>query len=163
VAIRYVKAALVAFISLMCLMYAAQNVANLQAAHFFVSAATSTAGHEAYPASFGPGLESPALAWLALAIILAGEITAGVLAARGAWALWAARSAGADAFNAAKRYANLGGGVALLVWFGLFTVVGGAYFQMWQTELGGGSLDGAFQFVTQIGIVLLFVNLKDRD
>ena len=27
---------------------------------------------------------------------------------------------------------------------------------------GAGSLGGAFQYVTQIGVVLLFVNLKDR-
>lgn len=160
--LRYVKIALVAFISLLCLMYAAQNVANLQAAYFFVSTATSMAGHEAYPASFGPGLSSPTLAWITLAIIIAGEVAAGVVAARGAWALWAARGGTAEQFNAAKYLANLGGGLALLVWFGLFTVIGGAYFQMWQTELGAGSLGGAFQYVTQIGVVLLFVNLKDR-
>ena len=160
-ALRHVKVALVAFISLLCLLYAGQNVVNLQAAHFFVSTATGMAGHVAYPASLGPGL-SPALAWVALIVIIAGEFAAGLLSARGAWALWSARHAPAESFNAAKRHANLGGGLALLVWFGFFTVLGGAYFQMWQTELGGGSLNGAFQYVTQIGIVLLFVNLDDR-
>lgn len=161
-AIRYVKVALVAFVSLMCLMYATQNVVNLQAAHFFVSSAASMAGHEAYPASFGPALESPALAWLVLAVIIAAEISAGLLAARGAWDLWRARTADAATFNAAKGYAMLGGGVALVVWFGFFTAIGGAYFQMWQTDLGRGALGGAFQYATQIGVVLLFVNTKDR-
>jgi len=160
-AIRYVKVALVAFISLMCLMYAAQNVVNLQAAHFFVSSATSMAGHEAYPASFGPALQSPGIAWLLLAVIVTLETAAGLLAARGAWDLWRARAGNAEAFNAAKGYAMLGGGLALVVWFGFFTAIGGAYFQMWQTELGRGALGGAFQYATQIGIVLLFVNATD--
>lgn len=161
-AIRYVKIALVAFVSLMCLMYAAQNIVNLQAAHFFVTSATGMTGHEAYPSSFGPALTSPALAWLVLAVIIALEITAGLLAAKGAWDLWGARGGTAEAFNAAKGVAMLGGGVALVVWFGFFAVIGGAYFQMWQTQLGGGALSGAFQYAAQIGVVLLFVNSADR-
>lgn len=161
-AIRYIKLALVAFVSLMCLMYATQNIVNLQAAHFFVSSVTSMTGHEAYQASFGPALTSPTLAWLVLAVIITLEIAAGLLAAKGASDLWSARGGTADAFNAAKRYAMVGGGLALVVWFGLFTVIGGAYFQMWQTQLGGGALSGAFQYAAQIGIVLLFVNAADR-
>ena len=55
----------------------------------------------------------------------------------------------------------LGCGTALVVWFGLFTAIGGAYFQMWQTELGNAALQGAFQFTASIGIVALFVNMAD--
>ena len=162
ISIRYLKVVLVAFIALLCLMYAAQNVANLSVAYQFVASATSHAEHTAYPASFGPALDSPILVWAALAVIIVLEVAAGLLAAWGAWALWSARRATAEVFNAAKAGATLGAGVALVVWFGLFTTLGGAYFQMWQTPLGGASLGGAFQYVTQIGIVILFVNLPDR-
>lgn len=51
--------------------------------------------------------------------------------------------------------------MAIVVWFGLFMVLAGAYFQMWQTELGAASLAGAFQLVGASGIVLLFVNMAD--
>jgi len=54
-----------------------------------------------------------------------------------------------------------GAGAALIVWFGLITVVGGAFFQMWQTELGAASLEGAFQFLESAAFVALFINLPD--
>lgn len=161
--IRYLKIDLVIFISLMCLFYATQNVVNLESAYQFVAAVATMDGHAAYPASFGPAITSPALIWTMLAFIILLEYSAGVLAARGAWDLWKSRKSSAAEFNAAKTYANLGGGVALIVWFGLFTAIGGSYFQMWQTELGGASLQGSFQFTVSIGIVLLFVNMAEQD
>jgi predicted small integral membrane protein len=36
--------------------------------------------------------------------------------------------------------------------------LGGAYFQMWQTEGGGNSLEGAFMYAVSSAVVLLFVN-----
>lgn len=160
--IRYLKIVLVVFVSLLCLLYAAQNVVNLRAAYGFVYAVFSMADHGVYPASLGPAITSPALVWLALAVIIALEFAAGLLAARGAWDLWAARHAPAEVFNGAKTWALLGCGLGVVVWFGLFTTLGGAWFQMWQTELGSGSLQGAFQYTMQIGLVLLFVNMADR-
>lgn len=160
-AIRYLKIVLVGFVALLCLMYSGQNLANLDSAYTFVSSAVGMQEHVAYPSAFGPAIHSPALVWASLAAIILGEFIAGLLTAKGTWDLWVARSAQAAAFNSAKGYAVLGCGIALVVWFGLFTVVGGAYFQMWQTSLGGASLAGAFQFVGQTGIVLLFVNMAD--
>jgi len=162
VPVRYLKIVLVGFVSLMCLMYATQNVVNLDAAYGFVASATSSADHRAYPSSFGPALSAPALIWSSLAIIIGLEYAAGLLAAKGFWDLWSARGAPAESFNRAKTYAILGAGMAVVVWFGLFAVVGGAYFQMWQTQLGSAALDGAFQFATQCSLVLLFINMTDR-
>lgn len=159
--VRYLKIALVASIALLCLLYAAQNLANLTAAHGFVSAAVGMENHVVYPASFGPAITSPLLAWVILAVIIAGELAAGVVSAWGAGRLWKVRRADAATFDSAKSLAIVGAGIALLVWFGLFTAVGGAYFQMWQTELGAASLAGSFQYLASIGIVLLFVNMSD--
>jgi predicted small integral membrane protein len=47
------------------------------------------------------------------------------------------------------------------VWLGFFGVVAGAYFQMWQTEVGQNSLAGAFQFFGSCAIVFLIVNMAD--
>jgi len=160
-AIRYLKIMLVIFVALLCVTYAAQNVANLDKAYTFVASAAGMQDHAAYPSSFGPAVRTAPLVWAALTVIILGEFAAGLLAAKGVWDLWAARRAPAAGFNAAKTYALLGCGGALLVWFGLFGAIGGAYFQMWQTPLGSASLEGAFQFAAQIGIVMLFVNMAD--
>ncbi|MEQ8207691.1 MAG: DUF2165 family protein, partial [Woeseia sp.] len=73
-----------------------------------------------------------------------------------------ARRGDAAAFNGAKTFAIAGCGVALIVWFGLFNVVGGAYFQMWQTQLGAASLAGAFQYSVLNGLVLLIIQSADE-
>ena len=69
-AIRYLKIILVTFVSLLCILYASQNVANLRAAHGFVAATFGMQGNTLYPDAFGTAITSPALAWLALATII---------------------------------------------------------------------------------------------
>jgi predicted small integral membrane protein len=160
-AIRYLKILLILSVALMCLLYAVQNVVNLDAAYSFVSTVLSMDGHAAYPDSLGPAITSPALVWAALFIIILLEVAAGLLAGKGAWDMWDARNGSATVFNSAKTIAVLGCGVGLLVWFGLFSTIGGAYFQMWQTELGGASLHDSLRFTTCIGVIMLFVNMPD--
>jgi len=159
--IRYLKICLVLFVALLCLMYASQNLVNLGAAYNFVADIVSMANQVVYPQSFGPAIHSPALVWIILCIIITLEIAAGLLAAKGAFDLWQARNADAETFNNAKTFAILGAGMAVVVWFGLFSAIGGAYFQMWQTELGSGALQGAFQYAVLNGIVLIFINAAD--
>ena len=85
----------------------------------------------------------------------------GVLSLKGAWDLWSARQASASVFNAAKAYALLGTGLAMVVWFGGFIVIGGALFQMWQTEVGAGSFRDAFVFAATGALVMLIVDRPD--
>ena len=161
--VRVLKAVFAAWISLLCVFYAAQNVANLDAAHAAVAYVFSMQDHAIYGASFGPSVTHPALVWTALVIIIALEFAAGLCAARGAWDLWRARRADARTYHAAKTYALVGAGLGLFVWFGLFSVVGGAYFQMWQTGAGGASLTGAFQYLGMNAFVLIFINMRDDE
>ena len=161
-AIRYLKMALIACVALLSLFYATQNVVNLESAYQAVAYVSSLTDHDVYPASFGPALAQPAFVWASLLLIILGEYAAGLLAAKGVWDLWKARRRSVEAFQAAKTYALLGAGTACLVWFGLFAVVGGAYFQMWQTEAGRASLEGAFQFAGMSALVLIFTNMADQ-
>lgn len=161
-ALRLIKTLLVAAVGLMCLFYALQNIANLNAAHGFVSAVFSNAGHEAYPNTFFFAIESSIIVWICLIFIIALELLAGIVALAGAFAMLRARQGDAIAFNNAKYFAYVGAGIALLVWFGLFTVFGGAFFQMWQTALGAGSLEGSFQYLGSIALVTLFVSMPDQ-
>jgi len=159
--IRLLKAELVFFGGLLCLFYAANNIANLQEAYGFVAYVLSMAGHEAYPNAFGPGITNSILVWLVLIIILVGEFAAGFLCLKGSWDLFRARKGSADDFNGAKTHAVLGLGIGVVVWFGLFMGIAGAYFQMWQTEAGTNAHNGAFQYAMALGMVMIFVNMKD--
>jgi hypothetical protein len=52
-AIRYLKITLVVIISLLCLVYASQNVANLDAAYQAFAYVTGMADHTVYLSTFG--------------------------------------------------------------------------------------------------------------
>ena len=161
-AIRILKIVLTIFVSLLGFFYATQNMFNLDTAYSVISTVASMEGHNFYTNAFGPAVTSPLLIYLFMAVIIASEYAIGVLAAKGALDMWRARAAKTDIFNAAKKFAILGAGMALVVWYGFFTVFGGAYFQFWQTELGQLSLEGAFQYLGSTGLVLLFINMKDE-
>jgi predicted small integral membrane protein len=158
---RLIKILLVGFVALFCTFYALQNLINLQAGHGFVSYVSSMADHVAYPDHIGPPVTVSALTWIMYFIIIALELLAGILAAKGAYDMFTARSAAADDFAKAKQFALLGCGVAILVWFGLFGAIAGAYFQVWQTEAGLNALRDAGMFSIQHGIVLLIVAMRD--
>jgi predicted small integral membrane protein len=119
------------------------------------------ADHGPYPAHFGPPISAAVLVWTMLWIIIALEIAAGLLGLKGAWDLFGARNASADDFNRAKKFAIAGCGVAVIVWFGLFGAIAGAYFQAWQTEAGLNALRDAGTFSLQHGVVLLILALQD--
>lgn len=156
--IRILKVVLVVCVGAQALFYALQNVVNLDAAYGAVGYVLSMADHAVYPHHFSPPITWAPLVWLALAAVIVGETLAGVLCGFGAWSMWRARRGSAGAFRRASETAVLGCGVAVVVWLGLFMAVGGAWFQMWQTEGGGNSLEGAFMYALSSAVVLLFVN-----
>lgn len=159
--IRYIKLLLVLCASLLCLAYAGQNLANLDAAFAAVAYVMGMQDHTVYPASFVPAVESPVLAWTALALVITLELAAGVLAGKGALDMWRARHGDPVAFSASKHFALVGTGVGMVVWLGLFGVVGGAMFQMWQTPVGSGSLVGAFQYFGSMALVAIYVAMPE--
>lgn len=159
---RLLKIVLAASVAFFCLMYAVQNIANLQAAYGFVALMVGMEGQAAYPVHVGPSVHSPIIIWSMLWIIIALEILAGLLAGKGAFDLWKARKGSADDFNNAKTFAILGCGLGVVIWFGIFSAVGGAYFQMWQTELGAGPLNSASTFSIQMGVIALLIGATDR-
>lgn len=161
-AIRHLKIVFVAFISLLCLFYAAQNVANLDACYQAFAYVMGRVDHQIYPDSIFPAVQNPVLIWLVLVLVVALEFAAGFIAAIGAWNLWRARKAPAADFNGAKIYALVGCSLGIVVWLGLFAVLGGALFQMWQTEIGGASMDDAFQFFVACALIFLIVNSADN-
>lgn len=158
---RILKSLLVLFIGLHALIYAVQNIANINEAHAALGYVMSGADHAAYPRSMFFKTDNNLLAWIALSLVLAGEFAVAYFGIKGGWDLFAARNGTAEQFHSAKSGGLWAAGLALLVWFGLFMTFGSAFFQMWQTEVGDGSLRGAFYFAAASAITMLFVYLTD--
>lgn len=154
---RILKAILVLFIGLHALIYALQNIANLEPAHAALGYVLSGAGHEAYPDTLFFNVADPAIHWVALALVIAGELAIGYFGLKGAWDLFSARNGTAEQFHQAKSGGLWAAGLALLVWFGFFMTFGAAFFQMWQTQVGAGSMEGAFMYSMASAITMLFV------
>lgn len=84
------------------------------------------------------------------------------MAGKGALDLWLARRAPGEQFNAAKTWALAGLSPGIVTWFGLFGVMGNAYFQMWQTELGRISLDDALRHSAACAFLYLIIGRVDE-
>lgn len=112
-AIRYLKMVLLVLVALLALTYAGQNLANLDAAMQAVAYVMRMDDHAVYPDSIGIAVDSPALTVAALATIIADELAAGVLAAKGSWNLWRARRSPAAEFQAAQTIGLPGCGLGL--------------------------------------------------
>jgi predicted small integral membrane protein len=157
--LRVIKILLVLLIGLHALIYALQNLANLDQAHAALGYVLSNTGHEVYPNTLFFSVVNPSVHWVALGLVIVGEFAIGAFGIKGAWDMWAARNDTAERFHAAKAYGVLAAGVALLVWFGFFMTFGAAFFQMWQTEVGAGSMEGAFMYSMASAITMMFVYL----
>lgn len=160
--IRLVKTILVVLVALQGLFYGLQNLINLDSALGFVGTVLAMADRPFYAASLVPSITNPTIVAVALGAIVLAELSVGALGLKGAWNMWQNRAASADAFNNAKKFGLLSCGMAMVVWFGFFIVIGGTVFIMWQTEIGGGSLEGAFQLGGVAGLVFLVVNSADH-
>lgn len=147
---------LVVLLALHHLIYLMQNLINPKQAFDAMAAVFSQDQAPVYPRSIMPAIRHPVPIGLALVLILAMELAAGLLLAWGAIGMLGAFDSPGD-FAAAGQWAMLGCGVALVLWFGLFLTVGAALFQMWQTQLGQGAMGDAFRSGMFSGLVLLLL------
>lgn len=155
--LRIIKILLVLFIGLHGLIYALQNLVNLEQAHAALGYVLSNEGHEVYPNSMFFSVTNPTLHWGALWLVILGEFAIGYFGIKGAWDMFVARANSAEQFHAAKANGVIAAALALLVWFGFFMTFGAAFFQMWQTQLGGGSMEGSFMYSMASAITMMFV------
>ena len=158
---RYLKIALTLAVGLLAGLWFANNLLNWEAAHGAVAYTLSQADQSGYPVHLVPPIDSPVLTTIVLLAIVTGEGIAGALALTGAYRMWAARKLDVRAFHAAKRYAILGSGVAVLVWFLLFQVIGGTLIMMGQSEGLLGALEGAFRFAAYCFMTLIYLSLPE--
>ena len=156
------KSIFTAIFGLLALFYALQNVANITGGMYAsFEYVLGQADHLAYPESFVPAVTHPALVWATLFAVLILEFVFAALSGIGAWNMWRIRGGTADEFGASKKHALNGLGVTVIVWFLMFGTLGSAAFQMWQTEIGGGSFNGAFQLSVYALLLFGLVSMDD--
>ncbi len=110
----------------------------------------------------GRAIDSPFLWHLVYALIIAGEIGAGLLCAVGAWRLCRARSLPAARFAARKDCAIAGLMLALVVYLFGFMTVAAEWFQMWQAQSFNGQ-EAAFRLIAIFGIALIFLCQREPE
>ena len=160
--VRLAKILLVALVGLFSLLVGADNIVDYGTNYAFVQHVMSM--DTVFPNSSltWRAITSPALQHAAYAAIIAAEVLTGVLCLIGAWRLWNARAYFASEFNAAKDVAVAGLVLGFALWFFGFMVVGGEWFQMWQSQAWNGQ-EAAFRFISCIGLILIFLTQKDDE
>lgn len=137
------------------------NIMGWESGQNMVRIITSmSAMDEEFRTSWASG--NPLLVNLGVLTITAGKLIGGALCTIGAWQMWQARTAPAETFQDAKKWAIVGCAVQMLLFFGVFMYLGGQFFSGWRTEIGQGSIQGAFQLGGSIALVVLFVDRTDR-
>ena len=104
---------------------------------------------------------SSAVQNLAYLLIIAWEV---LIAAVLIWAFvaWVGALRAGGGYDRPRRLSTLGWVMILLLFAGGFIVIGGEYFQMWQSEDWNG-LDPALQNVVIAGLALIIAHLPSRD
>jgi predicted small integral membrane protein len=160
--VRLSKFALVLAVGLFGLLVGGDNVIDYATNYAFVTHVMDM--DTVFPDSTltWRAVTSPVLHEIAYAGIIAAELLSGALCVAGAARLWRVRGAPAPDFNAGKDLAIAGLVLGLLLWFAGFLIVGGEWFQMWQSKTWNGQ-EAAFRFIACIALVLIFLNQPDGE
>jgi predicted small integral membrane protein len=159
---RYLKMALAFAVGLLATLWFANNLLNWEMARGAVIYTLSQQDQAGYTVHLIPPIDSPVVATIVLLAIVLGEGIAGACALIGVSRMWAARKLDEPTFQRAKRFAVVGAGIAVLVWFLLFQVIGGTLILMGQSEGARGALEGAFRFAAYSFFTLIYLSLPER-
>jgi len=157
---RYLKIVSALFIGLIGLLNFFNNLFNIETAQSFVSAVISSPDQPYYEI-IGPTFDAAWQGWLGLWVIMLCELALGILGFIGAVNLLKNRTADPVEFEKAKSLAITAGAIGVFLWYGFFIVVGEFYFNMWQTEIGLGSVNGAFRYGTVCAVLMFLISLRD--
>ncbi len=166
---RIAKIIMVGSLALFAFIVAFDNITDYDTNFEFVRHVLSTDTMSSAWTRYFPGstllyrrVISSALWNFAYRLIIIGEgVTSLLLGIIAIALLRHLRSDGAR-FNRAKRFLFIGATLGFPVWFFGFMVVGGEWFQMWQSQKWNGQ-QGAFRFYLTTLAVLIFVNQEDGD
>lgn len=160
--VRLVKILLIALIALWGLVGAAANFSHLDTAYEAVRSVTLM---PTFPTEAAPPwrTESPVIVWLGVALIVSGKVAAAVFCGLGAAMMFKQRRADGEVFQHAKRFALVGGGLALAMLFGGFTLIGETLYAMFRHPDHVKAAEGAFRIGGFLALIMIFVGQPERD
>ncbi|MFT5483929.1 MAG: putative small integral membrane protein [Halieaceae bacterium] len=156
---RLIKIIMILLVGCFGLLGAGHNLIAFESDIALVSQVVSGAG--AHSVAEWQKIETPVLIWLCWMVIPLAKLATGLLCCAGAARMWTARHADAEGFQQAKYLGVAGCGVMLAMLFGVFILIAETWFQQWQTALGAAILPAAHRYMLTIGLLALFVNLRD--
>ena len=159
---RWIKIGLAVTVGLLAGLWCINNLINLETAWGAVAYTLSQQDQSGYAVHIIPPIDNPAATTIGLAVICLAEGAAAVFAFVGVWRMWRARRAGEAGFAAAKRFAIIGSGIAVLNWFLGFQVIGGAGMLMAQAEGLQAAIEGAFRFGAYSFLTLIYLSMPER-
>ena len=161
-AVRISKIILVSIVAAFAIIVAFNNIVDYGSNFSFVQHVLSMDTTFEGNALMGRAIESSALHHLAYWIIIAMELTTGLLCAWGAYKLLASLRQSKSEFMEATTAATIGLTLGLLLWFGGFMVVGAEWFVMWQSDIWNGQ-QPAFRFATLLLLTLIYLQLPESE
>ena len=137
---------------------------NLDNWHGVVASVKSTTSMSTWPGGDEDwrATNNPILIYVGAAMIPVAKLLSGILCFAGARRMWSARAASGRAFELAKTLSLAGCGIALLMLFAGWIVIADTWFQGWRSEtLRNSALGTAFRYVGFVGLIALFVAIRD--
>jgi predicted small integral membrane protein len=157
---RYLKIALIFFVALQGLVGGFGNLAGLETTYAGVARVLSMEGvPSSIPRVFA--FDMPIFIWVGACWILLLKLLTGVTGAIGVFQLFRYRNGSGEEFEAAKYWGLFACGVSILMLFGGFIVMGATMLFMWQTQAGQVAFEGATYFLVCLGVVALYVNMRN--
>jgi predicted small integral membrane protein len=160
--VRFAKVLLTLSVGVFVLLAGIDNIADYGTNLVFVRHVLSMDTTIPESALRWRAITAPSAHHAAYWLIILVEITAGLSCLAGASRLFQARRACAGDFNAAKDLAIGGLAAGFTLFFLGFLVIGGEWFQMWQSA-NWNAQEAAFRSAASIGLVLIFVSIADEE
>ena len=106
-------------------------------------------------------INNPIIFNLGYVFIIIMEALMAFCCLKGSWLLFKNIKSSSAVFHASKKWAITGILIGVIVWFFGFEVIGGEWFQMWQSQSWNG-LGAAERMVSFLVLTLILLHLKDE-
>ncbi len=160
--IRFSKIILLMSVALFATLIVFNNVTDYNSNYQFVKHVLSMDTTFPNNAGMWRAIHAPFLHHTGYIVIISVEAITAILCWWSTFQLWQVRKAPITAFNQAKRMGVLGLTTGIILFFSGFITIGGEWFLMWQSQVWNGQ-QGAFRFVTIMGIFLVYLVIPERE
>lgn len=161
-AVRASKAILIFFSALFCLIVGYNNIVDYDSNYAFVQ-------HVMLMDTISPdnrlkarAIASPLLHQIAYGLIIAGELTAGLLNLIGSFSMFRHIRSEQRTFAQAKVLPIAGLTLGISIWFFGFMTIAAEWFLMWQSQQWN-AVQPAFRFVMCLAFVLIYLVQPEAD